>query len=148
MRQNIKIIKEYFIKISRYVLYEALFISGYLFTNIPQVYVCIQCRQLIVLYFIVTSALLKRRTEYLVDTTNCHIPETDPFDETIIKFVRKENYTDCRNMELLTYIKKDFDKVTLNINSSVLPQYINGFRTISCCFSEIYREEGNDNKVR
>lgn len=61
----------------------------------------------------------------------------DPFNEEVRRFVHKEKYAKCSNVELLTYIEKTDDQATLRINASVLFQY--SYIEAQCCYSKIFR---------
>lgn len=57
----------------------------------------------------------------------------------------KEEYTNCTNLDLLTYVEKNFGVVTLNINANLLSQYSS--TGVTCCYSEIHRVDGGDDKI-
>ncbi|XP_023313042.1 uncharacterized protein LOC111693128 [Anoplophora glabripennis] len=86
--------------------------------------------------------------KYLINTST-KIPDIDPFNEEVRKYVRKERYTRCTNLGLLTYIEKHNGLALLKINTSVVSQY--SLFEINCCYSEIYRfnyQNKSDNEVR
>ncbi|KAJ8921408.1 hypothetical protein NQ315_003026 [Exocentrus adspersus] len=86
---------------------------------------------------------------YLVNTSTCKIPDVDPFNEEVNKYVRKEEYSNCSKLPLLTYIDKSNGLATLKINTSLLPLY-SSFK-VTCCYSKIYRINyfnKSDNEIR
>ncbi|XP_023313041.1 uncharacterized protein LOC111693127 [Anoplophora glabripennis] len=96
-----------------------------------------------------TILYTSKSKKYLINTSTCKIPDIDPFNDEIKKYVRKEKYTKCTNLGLLTYTEKEDGLVLLKINTSVMSQY--SFFEINCCYSEIYRfnyENKSDNEVR
>ncbi|KAJ8925402.1 hypothetical protein NQ315_009234 [Exocentrus adspersus] len=84
-------------------------------------------------------------SNYLIDTPGCQIPNVDPFADDIKKFIQKESYTKCTDLELLTYIEKESGIVTLNVNTSLAYQY--SWFPLRCCYSEIHRVDGYDDRI-
>lgn len=82
---------------------------------------------------------------YLINTTNCQIPDIHPLSEDILQFVKKEEYSSCTDLDLLTYIEKSFGVVTLNINASLLSQYSS--YSVTCCYAEVHRVAGDDDEI-
>ncbi|KAJ8931099.1 hypothetical protein NQ314_016035, partial [Rhamnusium bicolor] len=80
---------------------------------------------------------MPKNQKYLINTSNCRIPDIDPFNEEVIKYVVKQKYLRCTNLELLTYIDKSNGVATLSVNTSLLPLY-SSFEII-CCYSNISR---------
>ncbi|KAG5896231.1 hypothetical protein JTB14_009730 [Gonioctena quinquepunctata] len=74
---------------------------------------------------------------YLINTSQCRIPEIDPFGDDIIEYIRNEKQKPCTELGLLTYIDKSDGNVSLRINSSLLPQYSTW--EVQCCYSNITR---------
>ncbi|CAH1114076.1 unnamed protein product [Psylliodes chrysocephalus] len=85
---------------------------------------------------------------YLINTSNCRIPEDDPFNDEIIVFLENEVTLTCSKYDLLTYIDKTNGAVTLNINKSLLGVYSS--LPVQCCYSYIKRisyEIDDDNEI-
>lgn len=86
---------------------------------------------------------------YLINTSNCRIPDDDPFNADIIDFIKEEKPYKCSKYDLLSYIDKKNGIVSLNINKSLVEAYSN-FK-IQCCYSNITRidyEVRADNQIK
>ncbi|XP_072385679.1 uncharacterized protein [Diabrotica undecimpunctata] len=79
----------------------------------------------------------KQDKKYLIHTSQCRIPKTNPFSKDIIDFVSNEEYEKCSNKTLLSYINKTNDIVTLHFNRSAQEEYSNS--SIECCYANITR---------
>ncbi|KAJ8943440.1 hypothetical protein NQ318_015720 [Aromia moschata] len=71
------------------------------------------------------------------DTPGCRIENVDPYSEEIKDYIYKVNAITCSSRKPLTYILKREDKLTLNINASLLTDY--SMLPVTCCFSTIKR---------
>ncbi|KAJ8943439.1 hypothetical protein NQ318_015719 [Aromia moschata] len=86
--------------------------------------------------------------KYLINTSKCRIPDIDPFNSEVNKYVCKEEYSNCTNLGLLTYIDKSDGVATLRVNGSLLPLYT--LFPVTCCYSKIFRTNyvnNNDNEI-
>lgn len=92
------------------------------------------------------EAFLKKTkpVSFLINTTNCKIPDLDPLNSDVSPFVKKEEYRSCSDKPLLTYIETKGDIVKLKVNQSVISLY--STLSYQCCLSKILRKEG-DKKV-
>lgn len=69
--------------------------------------------------------------ELLVNTDNCKIPEVDPFDPAITRFLDKRIFGRCNNAYLMTFV----DAGVLYLNQSKIPKEVN-----YCKLFPIYRK--------
>lgn len=74
---------------------------------------------------------------YLVSSPKCKIPNLEPFNSDVKKYLYPQKYKPCRNIDLLTYIVKSGDTATLCINKTIAPSYSTS--EIYCCYSNITR---------
>ncbi|KAG8289507.1 hypothetical protein J6590_102914 [Homalodisca vitripennis] len=76
--------------------------------------------------------------EYLVDSPNCKIPNLNPFDESISKFLKSGDHTKCSSRPPLTEVR--YSPTTgqhmLEINLAAVHFYSDG-RDLLCCVSMI-----------
>ncbi|XP_057658909.1 uncharacterized protein LOC130895563 [Diorhabda carinulata] len=94
-------------------------------------------------------SIIKQDYLYLINNSKCKIPESDPYNEDIVNFIKEEKYFKCSSKHLLTYISKKNDIVTLNVNQSLLGEY--SIFNVNCCYSNITRinyEKSNDNQIK
>ncbi|XP_050507573.1 uncharacterized protein LOC126885184 [Diabrotica virgifera virgifera] len=80
---------------------------------------------------------IKQEISYLINTSQCRIPKSNPYSEDIINFISTEKYFKCSDKALLSYISKTNDVVTLHFNHSAQREY--SFFNIKCCYSNITR---------
>lgn len=79
---------------------------------------------------------------YLVDGPHCRIPNVDPYDREVRRFVHAVPHISCSNQQPLTYVTKsegpnDTSTITLNVDKHVIQSYS---RTgVQCCYSTIKR---------
>lgn len=87
------------------------------------------------------NAPKEKSPSLLLNTTNCKIPDLDPFNSEVLPFVKLEKYEACSAKPLLSYIETRDGIVTLKINESVIPLY--STLGINCCYSNILRKDGD-----
>jgi hypothetical protein len=82
-----------------------------------------------------------RVDSYLVWSSKCQIPDLDPFDESIRKFITRAEPIVCSTKPPLTFttMVPDGAKHLLKINISAVPHYTVNQGNISCCYSVITR---------
>lgn len=86
---------------------------------------------------------------HVVCSTKCQIPNFDPFDESIRKFVTRAKPIVCSNKPPLTYITtvpEAAHKYVLRLNTSAIAHYSVHPENINCCYSVITRGNGPDDK--
>ncbi|KAF2362751.1 Protein of unknown function DUF229 [Trinorchestia longiramus] len=93
---------------------------------------------------------------YLINTPTCKLPEYDPFDASILPFLKEPTHLKCnpKNLSPLTFT----EGFTIRVNSDkdVLRSYGVTETDLSCCFKEITRVQeslhhytkGCDNKYK
>ncbi|KAF7284191.1 hypothetical protein GWI33_022442 [Rhynchophorus ferrugineus] len=84
----------------------------------------------------------RTNVKYLINTSNCQIPDIDPFNEDVLPYVRLETKEECTSKPLLTYIEKSNGDVKLRMNKSVI--YLYSILPMSCCYSKVFRK-GDEN---
>ncbi|CAH1223896.1 unnamed protein product, partial [Diabrotica balteata] len=92
---------------------------------------------------------INQEIKYLINTSQCKIPKSNPYSEDIIDFINKEQYDKCSTKTLLSYINKTNDIVTLHFNRSAQKEY--SYFSIGCCYSNITRinyEKLVDDQIR
>ncbi|KAJ8921409.1 hypothetical protein NQ315_003027 [Exocentrus adspersus] len=83
------------------------------------------------------SSPFRENKKYIIDTPGCRIENLNPYSEEIKEYIYTIKKITCRNKGLLTYISRFKDKVILNLNMSLLPEY--SIFHVDCCYSVISR---------
>lgn len=89
-----------------------------------------------------SSVFLFLEQKYLVNTVKCKIPDLDPWNSDIKRFIKNKNPILCSKKRLLTYVSKRNNKWLLMLDKSAIPLYSkNG---ITCCYSNVSRGASSD----
>lgn len=85
---------------------------------------------------------------YVVWSDKCQIPNLDPFDDSIQKFITRTEPIVCSTKPPLTYTKVAPGGAhhLLKLNSSAVPHYTVNKGNVSCCYSVITRVNGPSGK--
>lgn len=86
---------------------------------------------------------------HLVWSPKCHIPDLDPFDESIRTFATRAKPIVCSNKPPLTYITvvpEGAHKHLLKLNTSAVAYYAVQPANVNCCYSVITRVSDSDGK--
>jgi hypothetical protein len=97
------------------------------------------------------KSFLNVQSGFLVDTSGCRIPDLDPLDPVIQRFIKKENPLNCHeNHPLLV----NANLTSLFVTKSTLPVFnISDAEQLDCCYQPFWRskphsEDDNfDNKI-
>ena len=79
---------------------------------------------------------------FLVSSTNCHIPNLDPFHQSIRKFVTLGEPIVCSTKSPLTYAamaSEGAGKYLLKVNTTAMADYAVEPENVGCCYSVINR---------
>ncbi|XP_063930687.1 uncharacterized protein LOC135142839 [Zophobas morio] len=99
----------------------------------------------IVLIFLPIVYGINFKKDYILDSPKCKIPEIDPFNEEFLKIrmIRRDPYLRCNKTEILSYVDRNSDNVTVLHLKKPFP-LINGTRSFDCCYSYITRKGSRD----
>ncbi|XP_051171898.1 uncharacterized protein LOC127288466 isoform X2 [Leptopilina boulardi] len=73
---------------------------------------------------------------YLIWNSKCHMQSKTPYDNSILKFIKKEVYENCSNLPLLTSIIQDENGRNILILKTNESEH---FKNLNCCWSPIVR---------
>lgn len=85
---------------------------------------------------------------FLIKTSGCRIPDMDPFDKTIKKFLKKPRVPICNSGKPALY-NSNLTHIYL-METSLKPYNINDIKKLFCCYKEISRADpksGNSDTV-
>ena len=86
----------------------------------------------------------RSRKRYLVNTPGCQLPDLNPFDVSIRRYINFSRAFDCPAELALTYSMGN----TLRINNTVAKEFFKG-RPFKCIYHEVFRpNKSNDNIVK
>ncbi|XP_057658908.1 uncharacterized protein LOC130895562 [Diorhabda carinulata] len=80
---------------------------------------------------------LQSKDPYVINTTGCKIENMDAFSDEIMEFLYHLNPLSCSDKHLLTYVNRNGNEISLNINKSVIYDY-SSF-DINCCYINVDR---------
>ncbi|XP_060527922.1 uncharacterized protein LOC132702979 isoform X2 [Cylas formicarius] len=76
-------------------------------------------------------------TKYLVSTSKCKIVDLDPFSKDAKRYFKPLKYKSCSQHRLLTYVTKEDNISTLNVDKDLIPVYTS--KDVKCCYSNVTR---------
>lgn len=77
--------------------------------------------------------------EYLVWNPKCCLKDKNPFDESIMEFVKKESYQNCSSFPLLTTITRETNG---KIYLVMIPEEVKKYKHLTCCYAPVHRPVG------
>ncbi|XP_066597914.1 uncharacterized protein [Prorops nasuta] len=82
---------------------------------------------------------------YLVKNKGCRIPEMDPFDPSIKKYIEKEEPIKCENGEQPPLILSNVSAIY--VNPAAREYYYNESEKINCCYRNFWRSKDSDEAI-
>lgn len=94
-----------------------------------------------------SNDFVMKSKKFLVSSSECHIPDLDPFNEETKSFFYPEKYVPCSNRTPLTFfVSNDGEKAVLGIDERSIEFYSK--TGLYCCFSVVERDSKGDDPDR
>ncbi|KAK7792229.1 hypothetical protein R5R35_014707 [Gryllus longicercus] len=85
----------------------------------------------------ISEPLPLKKTGYFVWSPSCKIPYVNPYDTSILPFLKRVRPIVCSDRKPLTYVTSLDQGHVLRVDADVEPQYVRQGYRLTCCYSSV-----------